>query len=103
MILSIFLQTDMLINLVGILEKNSNIQDLENSIQYLPSDRQARVSKWAAMSYLAKINFQKHDYEQALYWCNEVIQSNEFSLNSSVKEIYDLSNRSSWFWGFTDK
>ena len=67
------------------------IQDLENSIQYLPSDRLTRVSKWAAMSYLAKINFQKHDYEQALYWCNEVIQSNEFSLNSSVKEIYDLS------------
>ena len=59
------------------------IQDLENSIQYLPSDRLARVSKWAAMSYLAKINFQKHDYEQALYWCNEVIQSNVFSLNKT--------------------
>ena len=28
---------------------------------------------------------------KALYFCNEVIQSNEFSLNVSVEEIYNLS------------
>lgn len=67
------------------------IEDLEESINFLPSNKVSRVSKWASIGFLAKVYFQMNDYQNSLNKCNEIIESGLFSLNNSVNEIYSLS------------
>ena len=67
------------------------IEDLEKSINFLPSNKVSRVSKWASIGFLAKVYFQMNDYQNSLNKCDEIIESGLFSLNSSVNEIYSLS------------
>ena len=74
------------------------IEDLESSQLLLPSNKNARVSKWAAMAYLCKIYFQKNDFQNALFWSDAIIESGEFSLNSNVSEIYSISG-----WNFSNE
>ena len=77
---------------------NQIIADLEASYLLLTSNKNARVSKWAAMAYLSKVYFQKNDYQNALFWSDAVIESGEFSLNTEVDEIYSISG-----WNFTSE
>ena len=77
---------------------NQIIEDLEASYILLPSNKNARVSKWAAMAYLSKVYFQKNDFQNALFWSDAVIESGEFSLNTNVDEIYSISG-----WNFTNE
>lgn len=77
---------------------NQIIADLEASYLLLTSNKNARVSKWAAMAYLSKVYFQKNDYQNALFWSDAVIESGEFSLNTKVDEIYSISG-----WNFTNE
>ena len=67
------------------------IQDLEASILLLPDNKETRVSKWAAIAYLSKIHFQKHNYSEALIYCDQIINNGEFSLNSTVDQIYNIT------------
>ena len=77
---------------------NQIIDDLEKSILLLPENKNERVSKWAAMAYLCKVYFQKNDFQNALYWCDAIIESNQFSLNTNIDEIYSLSG-----WNYSNE
>ena len=74
------------------------IMDLEESVTLLPENKSSRVSKWAAMAFLSKIYFQKNDFTNCISWSDQLINSGQFSLNSSVNEIYNLSG-----WNFSDE
>ena len=74
------------------------IFDLEQSIILFPEDKSSRVSKWAAMAFLTKVYFQKNDFVNCIYWADQIINSGQFSLNSTVNEIYNLSG-----WNFSDE
>ena len=74
------------------------IMDLEESLILLPENKSSRVSKWAAMAFLSKIYFQKNDFTNCISWSDQLINSGQFSLNSSVNEIYNLSG-----WNFSDE
>lgn len=74
------------------------ISDLEQSVSFLPNDKSTRLSKWAAMAFLSKVYFQKNDFVNSLIWSDQIINSGEFGLNSSVDEIYNLSG-----WNFSDE
>ena len=64
----------------------------------LPEDKNSRVSKWAAMAFLSKVYFQKNDFANCLNWSDQLINSGQFNLNSTVDEIYNLSG-----WNFSDE
>ena len=74
------------------------ISDLEQSVMLLPEDRSSRVSKWAAMAFLSKVYFQKNDFVNCINWSDQIINSGQFSLNSTVNEIYNTSG-----WNFSDE
>ena len=74
------------------------IFDLEQSIILLPEDKSSRVSKWAAMAFLTKVYFQKNDFVNCINWSDQIINSGQFSLNSTVNEIYNLSG-----WNFSNE
>ena len=74
------------------------IFDLEQSIILLPEDKSSRVSKWAAMAFLTKVYFQKNDFANCINWSDQIINSGQFSLNSTVNEIYNLSG-----WNFSNE
>ena len=48
--------------------------------------------------YLCKVYFQKNDFQNALYWCDAIIESNQFSLNTNIDEIYSLSG-----WNYSNE
>ena len=50
------------------------------------------------MAYLCKVYFQKNDFQNALYWCDAIIESNQFSLNTNIDEIYSLSG-----WNYSNE
>jgi len=75
---------------------NQVIQDLKEVIEFLPENKDSRVSKWAAIAYLAKVYFQKQDYANTLLYCDEIINNGNFSLNTNVDEIYSVSG-----WNFS--
>ena len=74
------------------------IYDLQQSVNFLPEDKLTRVSKWAAMAFLSKIYFQKNDFSNCISWSDQVINSGQFNLNTTVNEIYNLSG-----WSFSDE
>lgn len=74
------------------------IMDLEQCVSLLPEDKTSRVSKWAAMAFLSKVYFQKNDFANCLNWSDQLINSGQFNLNSTVDEIYNLSG-----WNFSDE
>ena len=74
------------------------IFDLEQSVILLPEDKSSRVSKWAAMAFLTKVYFQKNDFVNCINWSDQIINSGQFSLNSTVNEIYNLSG-----WNFSNE
>tara|TARA_B100000287_G_scaffold295631_1_gene278857 strand:+ start:499 stop:1851 length:1353 start_codon:yes stop_codon:yes gene_type:complete len=77
---------------------NQIISDLNEASLLLPDNKTDRISKWAAYGYLSKVHFQKDNYYDALFYCNEIINSGYFSLNSEVNEIYKTKG-----WNFTDE
>ena len=77
---------------------NQIIDDLEKSIILLPNNKNERISKWAAMAYLCKVYFQKNDFQNALIWCDAIIESGQFSLNTNINEIYNISG-----WNFSNE
>ena len=70
------------------------IYDLQQSVNFLPENKLTRVSKWAAMAFLAKVYFQKNDFVNCINWSDQIINSGQFNLNSTVSEIYNLSGLS---------
>ena len=50
------------------------------------------------MAFLSKIYFQKNDFTNCISWSDQLINSGQFGLNSSVNEIYNLSG-----WNFSDE
>ncbi len=74
------------------------IYDLQQSVNFLPENKLTRVSKWAAMAFLAKVYFQKNDFSNCISWSDQIINSGQFNLNTTVNEIYNLSG-----WSFSDE
>ena len=74
------------------------IYDLQQSVNFLPEDKLTRVSKWATMAFLSKIYFQKNDFSNCISWSDQIINSGQFNLNTTVNEIYNLSG-----WSFSDE
>ena len=76
---------------------NQIIDDLEKSILLLPENKNERVSKWAAWPIFVKYIFKKR-FQNALFWCDAIIESNQFSLNTNIDEIYSLSG-----WNYSNE
>lgn len=55
---------------------------------------EGRATKYAAQAMLARMYLQKHDYENALKYCNLVIgDGNNFHLYNNYADIYDPANK----------
>jgi tetratricopeptide (TPR) repeat protein len=70
------------------------IADLEYAIDNLPSkgayppEELGRATSGAAQAYLSKVYLVRENWEQALNYANEVIDSNEYSLAQNYEEIW---------------
>ncbi len=79
-------------------------QDLTDAIKYLPAvvtvNERGRVSKFAAQALLAKILMYQQKWGQSKSLCDQIINSNQFSLNSNYANIWreqgEFSNESIW-------
>ncbi len=63
--------------------------DLQKAASLLPdfvSD--GRANKYAALGILLKVAMQQHDYQTAIDLSNEIMTSNNYSLNSDVKTFF---------------
>ena len=55
---------------------------------------EGRATKYAAQAMLARMYLQRHDYENALKYCNLVIgDGNNFHLYNNYADIYDPANK----------
>ena len=50
------------------------------------------------MAFLTKVYFQKNDFVNCINWSDQIINSGQFNLNSTVSEIYNLSG-----WSFSNE
>ena len=69
---------------------NQIIDDLEKSILLLQKTKTKGCQNGLLWPIFVKYIF-KNDFQNALYWCDAIIESNQFSLNTNIDEIYSLS------------
>lgn len=75
------------------------IADLTAAVGKLPDERDGiRADKYVALAFLARLYMQQGDYAKALAAANEVIESNNYSMNGDVMEVFtkDLTDESVW-------
>lgn len=74
------------------------IADLTAAAAKLPDDNGTRVDKYAALAFLSKVYLQKGDYAAARDAANQVIQSGKYSMNASVRAVFDNKNTAESIW-----
>ncbi len=74
------------------------ISDLTQAVTKLPSDNGTRVDKFTAQAFLARVYLQQSDYAKARDAANAVIQSNKYSMNASVRAVFDNKNTNESIW-----
>lgn len=74
------------------------ITDLKAAVDKLPGDNGTRADKYAALAFLSRVYLQQSDYKNALTAANEVIQSDSYKLNASVRAAFDNKNTAESIW-----
>ncbi|MFL5773337.1 MAG: RagB/SusD family nutrient uptake outer membrane protein [Flavisolibacter sp.] len=74
------------------------ISDLTTAVTKLPSDNGTRADKYTALAFLARVYLQKGDYANALNAANQVIASNKYKMNASVRAVFDNKNTAESIW-----
>jgi starch-binding outer membrane protein, SusD/RagB family len=60
------------------------LADLEDAKNVLPSNNSGYATTWAVKAYLARVHFQMNDFQKAYDYAAEVINSNQFALDTTV-------------------
>ena len=68
------------------------INDLTAAASKLPDDNGTRADKFTALAYLAKVYLQQGNYAAALNAADQVIASNKYKMNASVRAVFDNKN-----------
>ncbi len=68
------------------------IADLTAAAAKLPDDNGTRADKFTALAFLAKVYLQQGDYTKARGAADEVIRSNNYRMNASVRAVFDNKN-----------
>lgn len=58
------------------------------------------ASKWAAKAFLARVYFQQNDFPNAFKYADEVIQSNQFKLDTSYNDRFSVGLSREVIFGF---
>jgi len=74
------------------------ISDLTSAVSKLPADNGTRADKYTALAFLARVYLQKGDYANALNAANQVIASNKYKMNASVRAVFDNKNTAESIW-----
>jgi hypothetical protein len=74
------------------------IADLTAAALKLPADNGTRVDKYTAYAFLARVYLQKGDYANARDAANTVIASGKYSMNASVRAVFDNKNTNESIW-----
>ncbi|MEO6069630.1 MAG: RagB/SusD family nutrient uptake outer membrane protein [Chitinophagaceae bacterium] len=74
------------------------IADLTAAAAKLPADNGTRVDKYTAYAFLARVYLQKGDYANARDAANTVIASGKYSMNASVRAVFDNKNTNESIW-----
>jgi hypothetical protein len=74
------------------------ISDLTAAASKLPADNGTRVDKYTASAMLARVYLQKGDYAAARDAANTVISSGKYSMNASVRAVFDNKNTNESIW-----
>ncbi|HWJ89831.1 MAG TPA: RagB/SusD family nutrient uptake outer membrane protein [Flavisolibacter sp.] len=74
------------------------ISDLTAAAAKLPDDNGTRADRFTALAFLARVYLQKSDYANALAAANEVIKSNKYKMNASVRAVFDNKNTAESIW-----
>ena len=74
------------------------IADLTAASTKLPASNGVRADKNVAQAFLARIYLQQGDYSKALTAANSVITSNQYSMNSGIKEAFEEDNTNEVIW-----
>jgi starch-binding outer membrane protein, SusD/RagB family len=75
------------------------IADLEYAIENLPTKSawgaagNGRITKGAAMGLLAKVYLFRQEYDKALEYTSQIIQSGEYSLHTSYRDVFSPDQR----------
>lgn len=68
------------------------ISDLTAAVGKLPNDNGTRVDKFTAQAFLARVYLQQGDYAKARDAADTVIGSGKYSMNASVRAVFDNKN-----------
>jgi starch-binding outer membrane protein, SusD/RagB family len=68
------------------------ITDLTAAAAKLPEDNGTRADRYTALAFLAKVYLQQGDYANARDAANAVIESGKYSMNASVRAVFDNKN-----------
>jgi tetratricopeptide (TPR) repeat protein len=74
------------------------ITDLTSAVGKLPEDNGTRVDKFTAQAFLARVYLQQGDYANARDASDAVIQSGKYSMNASVRAVFDNKNTNESIW-----
>lgn len=68
------------------------LEDLTTAETLLPEENGIRASTFTVSAFLSRVYMQQNDYQKAAGSANRVIGSGKYSLNESVKEVFDKDN-----------
>jgi len=68
------------------------ISDLTSAVEKLPNDNGTRVDKFTAQAFLARVYLQQANYAKARDAADAVIKSGKYSMNASVRAVFDNKN-----------
>jgi starch-binding outer membrane protein, SusD/RagB family len=74
------------------------IADLTKAAAQLPEDNGTRADRYTALAFLSRVYLQKADYANARDAANEVIESGKYSMNASVRAVFDNKNTNESIW-----
>ena len=74
------------------------ITDLTAAAAKLPNDNGTRADKFTALAFLARVYLQQSDYAKARDAANQVISSNKYQMQASVRAVFDNKNTAESIW-----
>lgn len=74
------------------------INDLSKAAELLPEESTGRVTKYTALAFLSRVYLQQANYADARDAADEVIESDYFKMNASVRAVFDNKNTAEAIW-----
>ena len=74
------------------------IADLTTAVSKLPESNGVRGDKYVALAFLARVYLQQGDYAKARDAANQVIESQQYSMNNSVMDAFLEDNTNEVIW-----